>query len=384
MTRSEDVNHEGAKSRGAAHDEAPRAVVPGGHALLRMVGEDLDAGRAPHVYREGVIWPTATLPAASTAAADSDKGVMLHGEAHTGARDAPGPRPQPAGADGPAAGARERSAVDAAGDGGPSGPAAPQQRLAAVTEHPFESRRRVLEQLDEHARQDLVGALTEYPQLGLRLAPPGAWLSGVVRPIVGLHEAASLTIAYPLDRRLPVRIWAWWDVGVWIGPRHTNRDGDACVYEPADPAGSWDRDQPLLALLDMASLWVARQLHLRTFGRWPGAQILHTAIERLELHRPGELCGCGSFTPYTECHGPADAGRTEQSLATELGGVPPQQFRALLTERRLPRTVAGFERVAAEPPAGRFALLRDLTRARMDLRPSRGLGGRSRGRRSSA
>jgi hypothetical protein len=149
--------------------------------------------------------------------------------------------------------------------------------------------------------------MAEYKQFRLRIAAAGAWVTGRIQPIPFLQDGATVVLFYPFDQGLIVRAWAWWDCGVWIGPRHTNYgDGSICAFEPSDTVGVWRPGDPLLRLLDFISCWIARQIYFLHNGRWPGPQSLHTAFERVNEHRPGELCGCGAAAPYENCHQPAD------------------------------------------------------------------------------
>jgi len=156
-------------------------------------------------------------------------------------------------------------------------------------------------------RSRLAALVDAYPGTTVRTAPKALWVSSRVKPVIGLEggRLLSLILSEGLDRPV-VRTWAWWDTGLWIGPRHTNYpDGSVCSFEPAD--GTWSGDDDLVPLWDLYSVWVARQLHLGLFGFWPGGQVLHTAHERLRDQAPQELCGgCRSFRPYSECHYRAD------------------------------------------------------------------------------
>ena len=156
--------------------------------------------------------------------------------------------------------------------------------------------------------EELVGARAAYPSMRISLSPRGAWLLVAIQPLVSLRETGFILTQLGIDNKTvltTVKSWAWWDVGIRIGPRHTNYgDGSICSYEPTHR--TWRVGDPLGNLLDLNSLWICRHQHLRFIGRWPGDQTLHTAFERLAEHRPGELCGCGSLRPYTECHKHAD------------------------------------------------------------------------------
>lgn len=162
--------------------------------------------------------------------------------------------------------------------------------------------------LSERNRSDLGAAMMAYPSLRIRIAPPVAWLLTVNEPMAAMRLRAFMLTVVSLDPSVPLvgqkrtaAAWAWWDVGIRIGPRHTNYgDGSICSYEPEHR--TWTGGDSLVTLLDLNSLWIARHLFLQRFGGWPGDQVLHTAEERLAEQRPGELCGCGSMRPYDECH----------------------------------------------------------------------------------
>lgn len=246
-----------------------------GLALLRQVGADLHRGVFPVVHREGVVMP-GSLRLSIGQPGDQREEVTRHG-----------PRDAAARAGGSEAGAREGAAGHATrGASGTPGSAASVVSAAGLTAAEL---------------KDLEEAVAEYRQLVLCAAPPGAWLHGSVRPIAGLPDVALLHLCYPRSLALPIRGWAWWEPGIWVGPRHTNYgDGSICSYEAADR--TWGRGKPLVQLLDLVSCWLARHLHLRYFDWWPGPQILHSSFERVRDQRPGELCGCGSLRLYAECH----------------------------------------------------------------------------------
>jgi hypothetical protein len=135
------------------------------------------------------------------------------------------------------------------------------------------------------------------------------WFLVPSRLLAGLSQPALFLVGVSYVRTA-VRSWSFWRdpvVGpVWIGPRHTNYpDGSICAYEPSD--STWIFGNPLVELIDLYSVWALRHLHLRTFGRWPGAQAVHRPYERpLELN-PEEHCGCGSQArSYAECCPPED------------------------------------------------------------------------------
>lgn len=200
-------------------------------------------------------------------------------------------------------------------EGGSEGPEARQgQGTAAANTSAADPEALLIGQpgLTEEVRHDLGVAMSAYPSMRLRLVPPVVWLLTENTPITGLSDKAYVLTVVSMDARrflagrtTVAASWAWWDVGIRIGPRHTNYgDGSVCSFEPSQH--TWTVGQPLVRLLDLHAVWVARHVFLRYLGSWPGDQTLHTAHERLAEHRPGELCGCGSFRPYEACHREAD------------------------------------------------------------------------------
>jgi len=146
--------------------------------------------------------------------------------------------------------------------------------------------------VDERLIDDLRGVTVAYPQWTARSTPGVTWLQGTLSPIPGLSDTALVTTKFPHDLSVAVESWAWWDMGVWIGPLHTNYGrGSICTHEIRH--GTWVRGRDRLwQLLDLISVWVVRQMHVRYLGFWPGRQVLHTPEERLRDHLPGDLCGC--------------------------------------------------------------------------------------------
>lgn len=241
---------------------------------LKRIGDDLDRGIYPIAYTGGVVLPGNTQPV-STAPGEEFTSNAAESEAGSTRPEArPGEGPAGNGATG------ERSSGAAALILGQPG-------------------------LTDSVREDLVGAIEAYPQFYVRFAPQGAWLCGWLRPIPDLPERVFLVIYYPLsfptDPKPRLASWAWWESGVWVGPRHTNcGDGSICAFDPSD--GVWEAGDALWLYMDLMSVWIVRHIFLRRFDRWPGKQVLHTAFERLRDHRPGELCGCRSGLRYEACH----------------------------------------------------------------------------------
>lgn len=247
-------------------------------AVLQRIGEELDLHQTLRVLRGGVVQPSTSRPLSH---------LLGEVSAHDGAR-------KPAGSERPATGQGQGAA-----EGNPAGT------------RPGPSAGQVVRERGVEAKfvTDIEGATDAqegYPQLRARLAGPIIWLEGEIDPVPGLGRAARVRISYPMDTTIPVRAWAWWQKGKWIGPRHTNYgEGSICAYEVTDR--SWTRAMPLIRYIDQVAGWITRHIYLAEFGRWPGQQVLHTARERLRQHQPGEICGaCRSGQPYELCHKLAD------------------------------------------------------------------------------
>lgn len=245
-----------------------------GEELLETLGEHLDDDRQPLVHEGGVVMPGPASPSEFTPGEKGNGHVERRSE----------PRRS-------AAGSRSGTSRRGSAEGkGPTDAAAPLVGQPGLT---------------PAIQRDLRAAADAYPQMRVATAPRVAWLHTWVRPIFGLPRTAYLLTQYPFEKIFPVRSWAWWGTGVWIGPRHTNfPHGDICAYNPEDQ--TWHRGISLVTLLDLHVVWVVRHMHLRRFGRWPGRQVLHTTYERLQEMRHGELCGCGSADRYEDCCQPED------------------------------------------------------------------------------
>lgn len=86
----------------------------------------------------------------------------------------------------------------------------------------------------------------------------------------------------------------------WIGPRHTNfPDGSICAFDPSDKV--WSVGDSIIELIDFYTVWAMRHLHLEKYYRWPGAQMVTHAYERVIETHINELCGCGADKIYLEC-----------------------------------------------------------------------------------
>jgi hypothetical protein len=174
----------------------------------------------------------------------------------------------------------------------------------------------------------------------------GFWMLTDSALLPGLDQGATLLTAVPFLYRATPRSWGFWrgiprDLA-WIGPRHTNfPDGSICAFEPADR--SWVSGGPLVALLDLCTLWVLRHAHLEHFGRWPGKQSVRDPFERLVELREDEHCGCDAEAArYGQCCRPADLARNRIADAVS--------FFLRLGERKPPDAVLAVLRGRAEPP----------------------------------
>jgi hypothetical protein len=196
---------------------------------------------------------------------------------------------------------------------------------------------------------DLARLLEAYPGSQCFSVSDGRWLLVPARIVRYSQRRALLAIGIPKACSLSVQGWAFWFSGnkrtaTWIGPRHTNfPHGSICAFEPTD--ATWSRSDSIVILADLYSVWVAKQLYLETFKRWPGPQVAHWPFERLRETMPGELCGCGSLAKvYADCCQPQDEALDPQLVRTDFlratrGGV-----------RHVPADVLGFVRGQRPPP----------------------------------
>jgi len=245
-----------------------------GSKLLAQIGKSLDQDRGCVVYPSGYVWPITEQAAPHIQPALKE---VIQNEA----------RKSPI-SQRPATGSRE----------GTAGRSPAQGASAPCTAAPV--LRELIPDFNGVINDAVKEVLREYPEFHTRSTPTGRWITGVVQPVQDLPFRAHLAVLLPTNVGGKVRAWAWWDNGLWIGPRHTNYDdGSICAFEPTD--GSWDWSKKLVTLFDMYAIWLARHLHLIAYGRWPGRQILHTVYERLTEQRAGELCGCGLLEPYSAC-----------------------------------------------------------------------------------
>ena len=151
--------------------------------------------------------------------------------------------------------------------------------------------------------EQLGGLQEQYPGTQHWRQDDGIWLLIPTRLIPGLDHYAVLVLAIQYETGL-VRSWAFWAnhmlPPLWVGPRHTNADGSICAFDVAD--GTWTWVKPLVTLIDLYTIWVVRQLHIKVYGRWPGKQAVHVAGEMMLEFDPQEYCGCPNGTKrYADC-----------------------------------------------------------------------------------
>ena len=167
-----------------------------------------------------------------------------------------------------------------------------------------------------------LGALQQfYPGVQQWEQDQGIWLLVESGLLPGLRQSALFLVGVSYSCAT-VRSWAFWQdplaAPTWIGPRHTNFPHcSICAFEPAD--GTWSYGEPLVALLDLYTVWAVRHLYLHVFEHWPGPQAVHLPYERLLELNPDEHCGCGSKNGrYGECCRPSDLARNRMKDAVEF------------------------------------------------------------------
>ena len=178
-----------------------------------------------------------------------------------------------------------------------------------------------------------------YPGIQIWEQKDGMWLLCQSTLLHDALHSAEFICAIPFDPLNRVRGWGFWSGNTWIGARHTNvPDGSICAFEPSD--GTWVPGDSIVHLLDLYTLWAVRHLHLRTFNRWPGAQVAHYPFERIMELKEDELCGCGSLNKrYGDCCKLKDIKRDRISDATKFivngwaDRKPPEDVMRFMSER---------------------------------------------------
>ncbi|MDR6495605.1 hypothetical protein J2797_005529 [Paraburkholderia terricola] len=250
---------------------------------LRRIGELLDSGVYPVVRNGGVVVPREPIVSPQILGQES-KHVRPGKEAAKA-------RPR----------ARESERQGASSPGAswsPPGPGTPRPATPLV-----------VAELRNKLAHELAALEQAYPGTRHWLDDEGMWFVVESSLLPRFSQKAVFIVAIRFADGL-VRGWGFWGteaVGYeWIGPRHTNfPDGSICAFEPTDD--TWTVWSPLVGLLDLYTLWAVRQLHLRTFGRWPGYQSVRYPYERTLELREDEYCGCARYTQlYGKCCRDAD------------------------------------------------------------------------------
>lgn len=270
---------------------------------LQRVGASLDQGRSIRVLRGGLV-------VAEELHVNGDE-RKRDNETHGTQGSAAGSRQRPAGWEGAARRPRPAGSLLQAGSG--------------------------------DFRNDFEESLPElrlnYPGTRIWDDEIGLWAAVPSFPLGPDGPQAYLIAGLPFEATPKRQCWGYWKRGrrlSWIGPRHTNfPDASICAF---DDLGAWRPTEGLSALFDIYSVWLACQLHLRVYERWPGPQHSINSYYRLKEFREGELCSCDSGQAYFECHRPQDL-LEDQSLAE-------QEFRAFagggLEDRKVPLGVTRF------------------------------------------
>lgn len=232
--------------------------------------------------------------------------------------------------------------------------ARPRQRAARRQGAPSGSRTsgaasRVGRELQQAYESHLRPAGEAYPTLATYPDKDGLWLLVKSSILPGLTREATFLVALPYRSGVGPRAWGFWtETGSpprWIGPRHTNfQDGTICAFAPTD--GAWAEGGDLRTLLDLYTVWAARQLFLEVFGLWPGKQYTILAgplalqvLYRLSECKDDELCACGSETlRYADCCKPGDLKWNRMELIENFMQAIPGGF----TSRKPPDHVVGF------------------------------------------
>lgn len=170
----------------------------------------------------------------------------------------------------------------------------------------------------------------------------GLWVIVKSQPLGDDGPQVTFVIAFPHDPRLDVKSWGFWKLGDFpkpVGPRHTNfPDQSICAFAPDDQ--TWTRDMGILALVDLYSTWVIRQLYFQHFGRWPGDQIGASALYRRLEFAVDEWCGCGSGQRYGECCAESDRSMTDEEAEAEHLSI----FKLPYLRRKIPISIQKFAR----------------------------------------
>ena len=284
--------------------------------MLRQIGAALNANGSLRVHTEGVI--------------SVDHETQKESEDERQRERRPAARP------------RQRTARRQGAPGGPWS-SSPASRVGSDLQQAYESQLR--------------SAGEAYPSLATFPDKDGLWLLVKSSILPSLTREATFLVALPYRNGAGPRAWGFWTATDrsprWIGPRHTNfHDGTICAFAPTD--GAWAEGDDLRTLLDLYTVWAARQLFLEVFGLWPGKQYaLIGSPLALQVHyrlsecRDDELCGCGSETlRYADCCKPGDLKWNRLQLIEHFMQAIPGGF----ASRKPPVQVLDYIDGRASPP----------------------------------
>ena len=139
------------------------------------------------------------------------------------------------------------------------------------------------------------------------------------------HEPAWLR-ERPAGHAPFIRAWAQWSFGLPVRAHHEYPDQSMCVCREGD----WVLDRHVIEdYVGYCACWVAKALHERLLGWWPGLQHC-PAASRVERGRPYEYCGCGKPALYHVCCRSKDLARTWSSRAAERAEADRKYLREIV------------------------------------------------------
>jgi hypothetical protein len=156
-------------------------------------------------------------------------------------------------------------------------------------------------------------------------------LPPLLKPVDDPDEPRARSIVAPI---VPdVRTWAVWDDGVLITSHHQFPDQSICSFMP----GEWLLGvHSLDDLVGIVSTWVAKVLHERLVGFWPGPQ--HAVDLALAMRdRADEYCGCARKRRYGTCCRPRVTRMSPYELWSDALGGRRQYLFELQSQGREPR-----------------------------------------------
>lgn len=156
-----------------------------------------------------------------------------------------------------------------------------------------------------------------------------------------------------------IRAWAEWSFGLPVRAHHEYPDESMCVCREDD----WVLGRHVIEdYVGYCVCWVAKALHERLLGWWPGLQHCPAAV-RVERGRLYEFCGCGKPALYHACCRSRDLARTWSSRTAERA----EADRKYLKEIARRGLSLGRPTVVIDRPTGvsdlfvrQFPLLRNL------------------------